>query len=79
MTGKKPSSCALCAELLRRICELPKVKDKSECAKLMDKLLSGDLSTDDLARILSQKWKVLPTDLDKAYANAQADLRKRLE
>jgi len=76
MIGKKPSSCALCAELLRKVCELPKVKDKSECIKLMDELLSGRLSTDDLARILSQRWKVLPTDLDKAYAKVQAELKK---
>jgi len=76
MARKKPSECLLCAELLRQICELPKVRDKSECAKLMDKLLSGDLTTDDLARILSQRWKVLPTDLDKAYAKVQAELKK---
>jgi len=72
----KRSECRLCAELLQKVCELPKVRDKSECMKLMDELLSGRLTTDDLARILSQRWKVLPTDLDKAYAKVQAELKK---
>jgi len=66
---KKPVSCPLCAELLYRVCDLPRVKrEKAECVELMNRWLAGKISTEEVARIIFQRWRIPPKELDEALS-----------